>query len=967
MATTQKTSPTSLEAKATINPLATSPLDSKLPTTTKQAECSPANLSKLSAAQDQLPKNMENVLVQPKVSQSLDLPEKSSLDITKSADNAHATASSQTLDEDISAAFKRCRTFPSISEVKEPLPDLPRSPLHTRMHGRSRTISLGILPSSGRKKTPALLTKLDPSLFPPSVGDLSQFQKSQVRQTRRPRRSHSFGPKGAQDKTDVRSDLSKHSRVYPDITRANRRPPVILGKERRCSSHHRHAIRAVAAHGQCVATGSHTIKVWDAATCQIKLTIEHSIANEITEKVRSLAFAPSPDPKEAYLWAGLHNGSLMIVDAMTGEIIAKRIISHRSEVSFILQHRNTEMWTIEENGVLNMWPIARDNPLDVVPRKFQVAPAAVTAIVAGSDLWMSSGRTLDVFQRSGNGLRMSPHELLPSDLGNITQLATLPYHKQRVFASHDDGKISVWNTEHIERLQFFKVSKNSISAMVGVGEYHLWTAYDTGKIYVYDTRPDTWVVVKIWTAHDAGITSLLVDASDPSTLQVVSTDANGSIAIWDGLLTDDWIEHAVQQRSSEYCNYRKARVAICSWNINANKPEKLTERDKTQVVEWLCSMTDPPDVIAVGFQEIVDLASKRQTARSILVSHRKIETLEEADELLTHRYKLWCSYLEEIVGKTYGTKAYTVFKTEQMVGLFSCVLVKSTELSHVSQCESITVKTGLRVMKRSLHGNKGGIAIRFLWDDSSMCFVNCHLAAGQMHVPQRNADGDGILQSARFSKDGRDDVFVQGGDGTMILDHEQCFLSGDLNYRINMRRENVIELLRGPDKPAAWGALQKEDQLHKQRVVNPLMRLLLFQEAPILFDPTYKYDPGTDYYDQSEKKRVPAWCDRVLYRTPATTKSLFYRRHEIQVSDHRPISAGFEMEIKSIDKVKRAEVFKQAQLEWKKELLEMVQRNKVRYVVDYMLCNQEEAEQRLKATAWDTQKTLLGLFCQQSS
>ena len=63
--------------------------------------------------------------------------------------------------------------------------------------------------------------------------------------------------------------------------------------------------------------------------------------------------------------------------------------------------------------------------------------------------------------------------------------------------------------------------------------------------------------------------------------------------------------------------------------------------------------------------------------------------------------------------------------------------------------------------------------------DSSMCFVNCHLAAGHNAVHHRNADIAGMLEQRDvFSPTiGHPMAYIGGNDGTMILDHEFVIVS----------------------------------------------------------------------------------------------------------------------------------------------------------------------------------------------
>jgi hypothetical protein len=66
-------------------------------------------------------------------------------------------------------------------------------------------------------------------------------------------------------------------------------------------------------------------------------------------------------------------------------------------------------------------------------------------------------------------------------------------------------------------------------------------------------------------------------------------------------------------------------------------------------------------------------------------------------------------------------------------------------------------------------------------DDTSICFINVHLAAGHSAKAARNADLAGIMEEKVIFPAADGLPFIHGGDGTAILDHEMVILSGDLN------------------------------------------------------------------------------------------------------------------------------------------------------------------------------------------
>ena len=85
-----------------------------------------------------------------------------------------------------------------------------------------------------------------------------------------------------------------------------------------------------------------------------------------------------------------------------------------------------------------------------------------------------------------------------------------------------------------------------------------------------------------------------------------------------------------------------------------------------------------------------------------------------------------------------------------------------------------------------IYGNKGAIVARMVINDTSICFINVHLAAGQTAKLSRNTDLGAILEEKAILPASGALPYVHGGDGTLILDHEMVILNGDLNVNFHI-------------------------------------------------------------------------------------------------------------------------------------------------------------------------------------
>ncbi|KAF7818536.1 type I inositol polyphosphate 5-phosphatase 8-like isoform X1 [Senna tora] len=390
--------------------------------------------------------------------------------------------------------------------------------------------------------------------------------------------------------------------------------------------------------------------------------------------------------------------------------------------------------------------------------------------------------------------------------------------------------------------------------------------------------------------------------SDEDCYDVVKNDFSDEWLMESRNRRKGWTHEEKETWASPEADTRNLKMFVGTWNLGGKSPTQ-----NLNLMEWLKSPS-AADIYVIGFQEIVPLNAGNVLGREdsgpaakwLSLIRQALNTSKFEEGGVKARMSFSDLISSEENGRMYSDETspssddepgYRLAASKQMVGIFLCVWLRADLYNHLTNLKVSCVGTGIM----GYLGNKGSISISMTLYHTTFCFVCTHLTSGEKDGDEvrRNLDVSEILKRTKFSHSFKSTP-LQLPPQT-ILHHDNIIWLGDLNYRLAPGCGDTYELLEKND----WQALLEKDQLRIEQRAGGVFEG--WNEGRICFAPTYKYLANSDRYvvqtsKSKEKRRTPAWCDRILWKGEGV-KQKWYVRGESKFSDHRPVYSLFSVQV----------------------------------------------------------------------
>ncbi|ETO21252.1 hypothetical protein RFI_15953, partial [Reticulomyxa filosa] len=281
-------------------------------------------------------------------------------------------------------------------------------------------------------------------------------------------------------------------------------------------------------------------------------------------------------------------------------------------------------------------------------------------------------------------------------------------------------------------------------------------------------------------------------------------------------------------------------LMVGSWNVAASEPKM------SNLEQWFPSAdVQPHDMYVIGLQECS--TNTRQRWEHSLLKH--------IDR---------------------GHKDYVIFHRSWILQIGCIVIVHRAHVAKISHLQNQEVATG----KGNMIGNKGAAVISFQFQETSFCFICCHLAARAEMYEKRAKDVFRIIKMLSVGRPGLD----------VLHQFHHVIFFGDMNYRVGKEFDKVCDLI----KKEKWIDIVQYDQLafqmQKKQVFDG------FKEGMIDFAPTYRWERDENVIS-NKREQAPSYCDRILYTSLDDTYDLrqyvYKNAPNAFGSDHRPVWSVF--------------------------------------------------------------------------